>query len=386
MPFQPLPRDVSARVSWPSPIVSPPVVPFNPSTASQDALLERGFPLRPDPKVSPALFSFWQRMTAPPYRLVEVPVFAQDSETGHSFGSMDSGMIAGPGASRWGTSENWSGMTLAARDGMRFTSVAASWIVPSVEGVKGDTTAKLAGGNRQMSVWIGLDGHRDYSVSLPQIGTRSMATPLGNDQFDTSYHLWVQWWVRDELFGEIPVTNFTVGAGHELFVKMDVLSATAIRFTVRNRTTNLALAATWLAGAYEGTLSGALDTAPAAAFDATYSPDLIRAKAPVEGRHAVWCVERPSVLPQGQLSKQQALKLIKPYDLPVFKEATFREALAELRAADGTVQECNSRAARYIRMIARGVDQQAGPVVHHVASPVAPPRGQSWTKVEQARV
>ena len=364
---------------------------------NDEHLLGLGLPLRPDPTRTPQLYDLWKRML-PREAFVAEPRFGRDATVLHRFGAADSGLQRVGGRRRWGASRNWSGGVLHARDGKLFTSVAASWKVPAVEGFTGDTAAALPGGNRQVSVWVGLDGHRGYSRSLPQIGTRSMVTPNPDGTVTQSYHLWVQWWVRGELFGEVAVQNFPLAKDDEIHVKLDVIGETRVRFTAINRTQGggVGLATDWQAGETSPFLDGSMDFGP----DVPLGLDLVRA--PVEGRHAVFCVERPSVLDpaaiaqiqaliaadqieEARLLKQAVIAGIQPYGLPAFKSVVFTEALAEMRLPDGdpaTAEERDLLAARQIRLGER-LQDGGRPYIQRLATPKAPCDGRPDLTVER---
>jgi hypothetical protein len=253
--------------------------------------------------------------------------------------------VPAPIRGRWGTSRNWSGAVIGARDGGLFTRVAASWKVPRAEGPDRREPACPPGGVWQQSVWIGLDGYRLASRSLPQIGTVSQYGPRGE-----RYYLWVQWWVRDAFFGEIEVQGFPVAAGDEIFVSLDVVARDNVRFHAINRRAtpdagdDVQVAIDFVAGTFTGDVQGRLR--PSA------NDSLKRGKAPVEGRHAVWCVERPSVMP----TAEELAAGIKPhetvqYRMPRFSQVAFDEALALMRLPTGAAVTRDLRAARRIRMI-----------------------------------
>jgi len=365
---------------------------FDPVTASCDELCTQCMPVRPDRGLTPRLYAMWEAMVACP-AMPEQPELLLDDSVVHAFDEADSARSPASGRvrGRWGSSRNWSGAVITARDGKLFTSVAASWFVPRASGVAGDTAESLPGGNRQCSVWIGLDGHRRYSMSLPQMGTRSLVAPDGTEQ----YHLWIQWWVRDELFGEVKVRNFPVDHDDEIRAKLDVLSPTMVQFCATNRTKELRMAAIWDAGATAGTITGV-------EVDPLDQAALRRSQAPVEGRHAVFCVERPSVMPSAQVmteihdlelagkfaeakeKKKAAIAGIKPYSLPRFADGIFRETLAEMRHPASLANSAEERdliAARYIRMIETAPGRAAPPDVRRLIAPIAPARGGNRVEV-----
>jgi hypothetical protein len=392
-----LPEGIRARLSWPDldqlgdAAIN---LAFDPRVANAAQLLGVGLPLRPDRVRAPKLYALWEQFLARKQAPAK-PQFQLDTDVVHLSGEVDSGAMAIGGRGRWRTSRNWSGAVIGARDGKLFTTVAASWIVPSAEKVDSDAGAVLSGSNRQCSVWIGLDGHRRYSISLPQVGTRSLFDPAKNE---ASYHLWVQWWVRGEMFGEVKVVNFEVRAGDEIHAILDVLGPTSVRFTVQNRSRDIPpIAATW-----DGSVGEITGTDVAS--DGV--GNLMRANAPVEGRHAVFCVERPSVMPpesiqeaikalvsagrveEAKREKRKAIAAIQPYSLAQFHEGTFREALAQMHPRGIRGNACEERdltGARYIRMIDTVPGRAGVPRIRRLTSPVAPCQGGGRVQVNRVR-
>jgi hypothetical protein len=271
--------------------------------------------------------------------------------------------------SRWGTSRNWSGAVIAARDGKVFRRVSASWTVPVAQQPADHIAARyLPGGSYRCSVWIGLDGYRFFSRSLPQVGTVSQVNAAGQAE----YYLWVQWWVRGKWFGEVEIANFDVQAGDEIHAVVQVLKPDDVLFTVRRSRPGVPDALTeiaWQAGVYEGE-DGVERPLP------TLWDTRERGFAPVEGRHAVFCVERPAVMPPNaeelhERGIEPDPRALEHFLLPRLGDTVFRGAKAEMRAPSGrrdTAELRDLTAARRIRMIER----LPGPGAGRIATMTSP--------------
>ncbi len=343
---------------------------FDPFTATDQALDEFRLAPRPDRVLTPRLFDYWAWFFRPMPRFIE-PEYAVDLAFRHTLAGdtgEGSGTATGAIGGRWGPSRNWSGAVIAARDGKVFTSVVARWRVPKAtkpDGVMAATRATLPGKALQCSTWVGLDGYRLCSVSLPQVGTASKINE--NDQEE--YYLWVQWWVRDKFFGEVKVPNFDVQPGDEIGATMTVTGAGDVRFNVKNATQNTAVIVEWGPGEYTppGQQSQPLPTAPP-------PNERDRSKAPVEGRHAVWIVEKPAVMPTAQQQATMKPSDVEHYVMPAFGEGVFTEALAEMRSLDlspASAEERDLTAARWLRMIEPDT-RRTPPRVLFATSPQAP--------------
>lgn len=348
---------------------------FDPDRVSPAELYALGLPRRPDPVLRPRLYRFWRDMLVPRPRLIE-PALRFNAALLRSMRDETGGTgrdAAARSASRWGSSRNWCGAVVSARDGLLFDTVAASWVVPRAE-----TPAEPAppggppGKVWQMSAWVGLDGFRRASLSLPQAGTVSQINRAGVEE----YRLWVQWWVRDKMFGEVPIGNFPIAAGDEIHALLDVQSAGDVHVLVQNRSRGVSTRIRWADGKYEGDVADKLRVVDA---------DRLRQDAPVEGQHAVWCVERPAVMPDDPQA-QDAWKKIQSFRMPRFGRVIFNEALAGLRdprdpAAPAV--ECDLSGARLLRMVDAPGDDLPGRA-RLLATPQAPARGGSRLQVDQA--
>jgi|GEM_PF-2625777 len=334
------------------------------AVADPDTLRRVGLTSRPDPGTNARRYRSWEAAYFPMPRFIHVR--PEDLEIQTAFllarGGAGGGTLSGATAAiggRWGTSRNWSCAVIAARDGGRFTGIEARWTVPAAARPTGAANAAPPGGVWKQSVWIGLDGYRLCSRSLPQVGTASLFDPDKADptslnhvpNYAGEHYLWVQWWVRDAFYGEAKVKGFDVAEGDRIRAELEVQPNGNVRFVVTNSgnvATNpqpVAVTIDWAAGSYlgDGGLSGLIVPEGVSTLE--------RGHAPVEGRHAVWCVERPSVMPPSHEIPTTKPHEVESYMLPEFGHVVFTDALAAMTLPDGTVVERDMTAARRIRMI-----------------------------------
>jgi hypothetical protein len=354
-------REVSDRVMLHP--VPPPG--FDPMTADAISLSRYGLPPRPDPGLEPGLFDAFARMYGRPLRWVTSPRVSVDLSTRHE-------LLRAPGAvglSRQGSSENWSGALIAARDGQRFTDVTGTWRVPAPGAPEGASVNNLPpAGSWRCSVWIGLDGHLGYSDSLPQIGTTSVLEPVAIEQKGGSppvvelrprCYAWAQWWVRGRPWGEVPLGELPVAPGDEMTAWLRVEAPDRVVMGLTNGSQNVAEAhRTWAAGLIQKDPKGG-----------------DRSMAPVAGHSAQWIVETPLTMPD-------AVPPLTPYDLPDYGAVPFTGCTASMRdspAASGPATPRDLTGARLLRMVA----PREGPprsAVTSVPDPIAPDRASFVTR------
>lgn len=310
---------------------------------------------------SPAdLTEFWNELSwGPTFGDAEALDFdgsARPGFCGEAQGASNSGAAAGFGASRWGSSLNWSGAVLHARNGQRFRAAAARWVVPGatrpVENVlEGRPVpdmplrmAALAEGKPlpdswRCSVWVGLDGHRLSSLSLPQIGTTTIVEAKDGVP-RTRTHAWAQWWVRGKMYGEqrfqhSPDKPFEVNAGDRVTAFLVMLSRSEVLLRIRNERTKRIGSAIWSSGEVgpEGNIGPV--------------QQIHRQPAPAEGAAAVFVVERPTVMFGDEL-----------YPLPDFGEVVFERCVAGLRGPSdkNRTRLVDLTGARLIRMVRQRPD------------------------------
>ena len=223
---------------------------FNAVTASPEALLENGFPPRPDPKVAPQAYTRWQHaVTSGATRIL--PHLRQTViKHGPRMASARSN----------GTSPNWSGYAIlngaTSYSGSSFHFILANWVVPGASQAVGACT----GSWDYSSTWVGIDGY--ISRDVLQAGTESDAY-CGADGKTIYTGTWYEWFP----LGEVALTNFPASPGDDLYVEVSSTTPTTGHAYMVNYSTNQAVSVTF--------------TAPAGTA--------------LVGNSAEWVVERPSV-------------------------------------------------------------------------------------------
>ncbi len=276
-------------------------------------LIRFGLPPRPGDGADQRLLDMWRRLLSRPFRMVDVEFEFQDRAI-HRLMRLTSSTegaaaTAGAlGATRMGTSRNWSGALVLAQGAERFTSVWASWIVPTPQPPAGaDPAHPPPGGEYQCSTWIGLDGHRLHSVSLPQMGTAQNLKPASGGWVPEVY-VWHQWWTRDQDFPFVKLKCFTLEPEHEVIATLTVVTPMRVHLTIKNQDLGDCVAVEW---------------------------DADSPLAPVEGLAAEWIVERPTHLADKSLL----------YELPDYDAVAFTDCHAATGGPSRTLE-----AARLIRM------------------------------------
>jgi hypothetical protein len=306
-----------------------------------EAFLAGARPPWPGPRAAPALVARWKELRRVAASGAMQPRL-EAARRGRSQAphSSNSG-AAGLGASRWEGSSNWSGAILTARDGERFSAVTARWRVPDL--APSDTAPPPVAGpqpadplSRRVSVWVGLDGHRDIAGSLPQLGTTSAEMFKDGRRWVETY-AWAQWWVRGQQFGEIVFTGFRVSPGDAVTCWLALHDPTRVVMCIRNETTGEEDSVLWRSGTAPG---GQPDWATQAHPDA----------APVSGQAAVWVVERPMVMGRTDL-----------YPLPDFGRVEFADCIAAVRGPDQPFHEAADLRALDAPRLIRMFDQRSDP-------------------------
>lgn len=254
-------------------------------------LIRFGLPPRPRGGSDPRLLDLWRRFLARPFRVVDAEFEFQDRAvhrlmrlTSSTEGAATTAGVLG--ATRTGTSRNWSGALVLAQGGERFTSVWANWFVPKPRLPAGADPAQLPpGGEYQCSTWIGLDGHRLHSPSLPQMGTAQNLKPEDGGWVPEVY-VWNQWWTRDQDFPFARLEGFMLEPEHEVIATLTVVTPMQVHLTIKNQTLGQCLPVEW---------------------------DAPSPLAPAEGLAAEWIVERPTHLADRDLL----------YELPDYERAAF---------------------------------------------------------------
>lgn len=264
---------------------------FEPLTANPQELEHYWLPPRPDPALQPELYEHWSEMLSPTPTFVRAqstpPIIGIVAPTTEVYG-------VGRGASRLQNSRNWSGAFVNSIGNKPFTRVVGQWTVPAVSAGVRDSLdpAKL---RFQCSVWIGLDGKKRWSNSMPQVGTAQLLEDDGTrDQY-----LWWQWWERAATVASqnvLPwrIEGVPVRAGDLVLCSLMVSAPKTVRIHVVNRTSGLF-----------------------ATVQLT--------KAPIDGATAEWVVERPAAWKFGS-EKDRNGPL---YPLPDYGEVVFDHCAAE---------------------------------------------------------
>jgi hypothetical protein len=205
---------------------------FDPLTAPQEALVELGFPRRPDRALRPAEYAFWEEMFAPQ------PIFQAFAFDILPFAATQKRAFVAR-LPRRQTSLNWSGAYIMPRDGTVFLSMWSQWRVPTPSLPPGGAAAE----KYRSSTWIGFDGQRRYyQSSLPQIGTAQNIDPV-MDVPTRSYYAWWQWWARD-LAGQTftKLDDPKIHADDLISCYMQVANTRSeVSFVITNLTTNVSV-------------------------------------------------------------------------------------------------------------------------------------------------
>ena len=321
-----------AKIRGVTKFVQPPGRPFDPD---KDDPRQFGIPPKPDKATQPGVRAFWERMYAgrsgdaciastpspvtfvrgefdfdPRFRRHRAGSSGSDRNIAHSgenapaatssgmdAKSVDRHVIARRGRE---SSFNWSGAYITPGDGLMFTQVHGSWRVPRVSRPPGAPVDAAF----DCSVWIGLDGQRKYyDASLPQIGT-SHYLACGESEARTS--VWWQWWLRGS-GNPPPITvPLEVNPDDEVMCSIFVISATKVRFIVKNHST--------------GQLCTPFETEEPTSY---LHESGRRVPVLVSGATAEWIVERPTIWPtesQGPFPRY--------YELPDYRTVEFGDCFA----------------------------------------------------------
>lgn len=175
---------------------------------SDQELLSRGYPPRPNLETVPEAFNAWRRAFSNPLILVE-PRTVPNTDISHGLGDA---------SNTTGDSYNWSGFLLTG--GAPYCVVAGVWDVPSVYSRENRDNATWKGEHivTQSSFWVGLDGWKvtPYSLDdLPQAGTEQQSVDIHDLTFST-YYAWTQFVPQQE--EEQVVTELHVNPGDRMYV------------------------------------------------------------------------------------------------------------------------------------------------------------------------
>ena len=296
------------------PFADPPTLPptgFDPLGNADDAarLADYLLPPRPDRSSQARLYALWERMFSAKMTFVAANLQAPKLAEPLKRTGIESRSPRRRGRNQ--TSQNWSGAYLKPTDGNRFAHVAGSWTVPTLQpGVRRSRDPDLP---FQCSIWVGIDGKKRWTRSMPQVGSEQT---LANGVPQTQ-RLWCQWWRRDSLEDDaLPwyIDGVPISAGDRVFCSLTVIDRNHVRIHVSNRTKQ------------------------------TFATILGSGPVPLMGSTAQWIVERPAnpnratdgtILDPGPL-----------YPLPNYGEVVIDECTAE-RFGSGATPDWRPR---YIRM------------------------------------
>ncbi len=220
-----------------------------------------------------------------------------------------------PTAAGFETSSNWSGAYILPNRGDRFSRVVGRWKAPKVKPGTGPNPSGLP---FRCSIWIGLDGKKRWTRSMPQVGT---VHTVARDGTPEDPKLWWQWWVRDGHSAPHDISGVPIRAGDEVLCSVTVVSPHEVRFHVKNRNTG------------------------------TFAGFAVSEAMPLYGATAEWVVEQPSDppdRPKGASNRQGPEPL---FPLPDYGSVVFKRCAAQAAAAPGLEGRCHSLGTpRLIRM------------------------------------
>ena len=211
---------------------------FDPLRADADTLEHYWLPARPDPKLQPELYRHWIEMMSP------APTFVRaSSQQPTQVQALVGATTRSPafkvhGGGRLGSSRNWSGACVTALRGNRFKRVVGRWRAPALE--PGLRTAGDQGEPFRCSIWIGFDGRKLWTQSMPQVGS---VHTLG-DNGQESHGLWWQWWERNSAAtaDNLPwtISGVPIRRGDVILCSLSIRKndPTTVRLHVVNRTTH----------------------------------------------------------------------------------------------------------------------------------------------------
>lgn len=259
--------------------------------------------------------ALWVRLLSKPLEILPLIYPGSATDFRVNRGRLGSGY---PG--RHETSFNWSGACIAAMDDTQFTQVWGAWEVPK------PTAPSSAPGDYRCSTWVGIDGHRRFDGSLPQIGTTQKIVVADDGSVGPpSAEAWVQWWFRgDQDTGPRKLCNFPVQPGDFVRCVLTVVSQDQVHFFIKNET--------------QGGKSLALDLL-APTIPIPY-PIGVTLESLARGRTAEWVTERPTVLHRTDL-----------YHLPDYGMTTFVDCYALAGTGGVGYQPQDLENARLIKMI-----------------------------------
>jgi Peptidase A4 family len=279
-----------------------------------DRLAEFWLPERPDHKKQPDLYAHWHEMFSPLPTFVKARSLPRHKPHVSNMPNVPPRLRAGAGLLE--SSRNWSGAYLDCTNANPFRRVVGAWTIPAVNpGIRQKDDLDLP---FQCSAWIGIDGKKQWTESMPQVGTEHGIGSGGRRH----HFLWWQWWQRRPgRDPELPfiIRGVPVKPGDRVLCSLTLVTPERVRIHVVNRKTNL------------------------------FATVEVTADEPVRGGTAEWVVERQSDFRRGP-------DVLHP--LPDFTEVTFDHCAVE--GLDAAVPP-QHWVPRYIQLtqIMRNPDEQA---------------------------
>jgi hypothetical protein len=306
---------------------------FVPLDASDSDLAKYGFPPRPA-RDSERAYDLWARVFSKRPQVLPA-VFPLITAASLAYRHNPDGKPVSF-AGRLETSRNWSGAVVIARRAHVFTEIAATWQVPDPKPPAGAQDNV----EYRCSTWIGLDGHRRFSRSLPQLGTTQKVTVV-NGVKTVRVEAWWQWWLRDLRLPPVVFDpNFAIVPGNIMQASLTVLTPTRVRFMICNTSTNK------MVHAEVDLPSLVIPGFPGLPGFPGFPGTTIPKAAPVEGGAAEWITERTTPLTGDTFDP-----------LANFETVTFSDCLARSDAPGQPVDYRDLTNARLLRL----VDRQPNP-------------------------
>ena len=196
---------------------------YDPLALSRTASLRLGLPPPPDRK-DPA-FPLWNALASsrshpgaqvPPFATIDTPT------TGYNRLGLKGHME---------TSRNWSGAVISSPYRRRpFDFLIAAWEVPDFRKPSGKSAKAYA-----CSTWIGFDGHRRVSRSLPQLGTVQQITLDEAGKETSIVKAWWQWWWKyTDGPHEYDPARFAVSVGDKIIASLFIIPRIGVLFNMTN--------------------------------------------------------------------------------------------------------------------------------------------------------
>jgi hypothetical protein len=182
---------------------------FNPLTASQDQLLQSGFPVRPDPKTDGEANFRWLSLYGRAFNYIHPELLTVDGRTHGPLGE-------NAPSSGSATSSHWAGNAVIANAGTSFTGISGVWTIPGISAPRNGPY--IDAGLWTTATWVGLDG-AGISGDVFQAGVEQDLTQGGLALNQTNYYAWIEWFPAPT----IQISNFAVSPGDSMSVTLQIL-------------------------------------------------------------------------------------------------------------------------------------------------------------------